>query len=355
MSLHNLSAIILYCFHQFNGERSPSAIYHLLKGKKSSQTIQDAQLYQVAFVYSMVNSFTRKELDQIVAEFMERGLINRITDDRYVLTVIGKRVLNEQLKDELFPAHLNGFQFGEKAVIFWKRLSLIIQVLSNLIHDRAKFIPIHRDERLYKWVKLYLLKKKQSRIELAKMLHDECRRCLSDLSSVEATIFTLRLTSYDRIGMTNEQIASYLGEDKTRVQLQFWGVLHYFMKHIQKHSRDFPILYEMFEDLQEDSSLTISTRKTYQLVSQGKSIYEIAKIRSLKTNTIEDHIVELAFSIPDFSIAPFITMQKQQKILSQIKLQKTNKLKLIKESLGGEASYFEIRLVLAKCGGGNAS
>ncbi|MEH7462882.1 recombinase RecQ, partial [Bacillus thuringiensis] len=39
-----LQYTVLYCLKQLKGERTVSSIYHLLKGKRSSQTFQDGNM-----------------------------------------------------------------------------------------------------------------------------------------------------------------------------------------------------------------------------------------------------------------------------------------------------------------------
>lgn len=41
---------LLHCLKQLNGERTVSSIYYLLKGKRSSQTLQDGNMFRISFV-----------------------------------------------------------------------------------------------------------------------------------------------------------------------------------------------------------------------------------------------------------------------------------------------------------------
>ena len=51
MELTFLQTIILFCLQKINGERTIYSIYHLLKGKKSSQTIQDTHLFHLQSLF----------------------------------------------------------------------------------------------------------------------------------------------------------------------------------------------------------------------------------------------------------------------------------------------------------------
>ena len=95
--------------------------------------------------------------------------------------------------------------------------------------------------------------------------------------------------------------------------------------------------------------MTNSSYRTYKLLGKGYSIEEIAKHRRLQKSTIEDHIVEIALNIDDFSIDAYIDKQSQNRILTAAKQTASKQLKLIRSEVS-TANYFEIRLVLAKYG-----
>lgn len=48
-----LQYTVLYCLKQLNGERTVSSIYYLLKGKRSSQTLQDGNMFEFLFVWNI--------------------------------------------------------------------------------------------------------------------------------------------------------------------------------------------------------------------------------------------------------------------------------------------------------------
>ena len=60
--------------------------------------------------------------------------------------------------------------YGELGETFWKRLSLIIQTISNLQQNNTKFIPIQQDTEIMMWVKRFLTGIPYKRSELAKTM-----------------------------------------------------------------------------------------------------------------------------------------------------------------------------------------
>ncbi|WP_040396669.1 hypothetical protein, partial [Anaerococcus senegalensis] len=78
-------------------------------------------------------------------------------------------------------------------------------------------------------------------------------------------------------GYTIEQISSILGEDETWCQILFLHTLHSIVLQLVSNGEKFPILVSMIEtEHQENGLLTASTRATYQMLLQGKTIDEIA-------------------------------------------------------------------------------
>ncbi|OQP05963.1 Rrf2 family transcriptional regulator [Geobacillus sp. 46C-IIa] len=335
------SFLLAHCLRRFNGERTLAAVYHLFSGKKSAQTLQDSKWFRLEPFFGTWKDVTVAELETAAQALAEQRLAAPGDNRTYRLTEAGERWLDGQ--EMLLPRHLNGWRYHEIDQLFWQRLSLVGQTLSNLVYGQ-RFTPICRDERTLLWVKHYVLAN-GSRQALAAAFYNEFIRLLRAVSEEEATVFTLRLTSAARIGWTAEQIAAYLQTDALYVQFQFRNVLHYMMAEAEAGRA--PLMAEMMAGL-VPVQLTQSAQKTYEWLKKRKTIEEIAALRRLKRSTIEDHIVEIAANVPGFSIAPFVADEKAASIQAAARALGTRKLKRIREALGGAASYFEIRLVLAK-------
>ncbi len=82
------------------------------------------------------------------------------------------------------------------------------------------------------------------------------------------------------------------------MSVQFWGAVHYVIQSLPQCA--YPALRELLSDLQAESALTQSARKTFELLEKGFPIERIAAVRNLKTATIEDHIVEISLHQPAF-------------------------------------------------------
>ena len=88
--------------------------------------------------------------------------------------------------------------------------------------------------------------------------------------------------------------------------------------------------------------------QTLALLKQGLSVEETAGARALAVSTIIAHMESLMRSGEDISIDSFVTKERQEAVLNCMQKMGTQSLTPIRESLGNDYSYDEIRLVRAK-------
>ena len=103
---------------------------------------------------------------------------------------------------------------------------------------------------------------------------------------------------------------------------------------------EFNELHQLPTSLPSKSQMT-----TLQLHQQGLSIAEIAQERDFSVSTINNHLSELMEMNQPVAINKLVTADKQQAIIKTIERVGELTLKTIKEALGDEYSYAEIRLV----------
>lgn len=344
-----IKTVILYCLQQINGERSIYSVFHLLNGKKSSQTIQDAHLFQMTRFFKSYQWLSREEFEKIIVEIHNDQLVIEKANQHFLLTNEGKALLQDQLNKNNIPPFLDGWNYHLLAGVFWERFSLLVQVCSNLINHNSAYLPIQQKYETQYWLKSFLQQSFTKREELAKRLYDEMINCFESENAPNPTGLVIRLTGYNRIGLTPMQASSYLKQEFTYYHLQFLNSLHYMIKMIQLQSNQYPLLHSIITDVTTPFSFTISTEKTYELLKNNFSLDKIVEIRKLKRNTIEDHIVEIALIDKAFDISPFVDPEKQKLILLAANKAGSKQLRQIRNLTSG-VDYFEIRLVLAKYG-----
>lgn len=342
-----LQVVLLIMINQINGQRTASSVYHLLKGKKSSQTIQDARLYHLDKWFQTAAFLERNVFDQMIADLVDQQLIE--TDERHHVRVVpaGKDKLEHLAAKIPQLEFLDGWGLQDCALVFWKRLSLTVQVVSHLVHRDHVYLPVTRDEHIQVWMKSFLAGRRLSKKALAVHLHKELLALLKDQPAEDPLVLMLRLSGKARTGKTTAQAGGLLNIESTEYWYRFLNLLHFAIRHIIQHAAQFPLLFAMVKDIYHPVVLTHSTKKTADMLNRGMTIEEITANRRLKQSTVEDHIVELAFHYPGFSIRPFVSEAVEEQVRQAAAVLSNKKIKPIKEKLS-DVSYFQIRLVLAK-------
>lgn len=340
---------ILFILHRFNGERSIQAVYHLLRGKKSSQTIQDSLLFDLSKIFGTVPAIKMTMLNSVTHQLTNKGYIHENEKDHFKLTINAIQLISDGEKDGFFPSELNGYRYGKFARRLWSRLSLIIQTLSHIYNGDRSFIPITNNQFVHSSVKDFLLGKQINQI--AEEIYHELFAVLKLFPVSERNAVVLRLTGVHRIGLTIAQLAQQYGMSLLEGHIMFETILHKMVAHIISSPKQYPLLHSLLEGPKDSPyGLTASSNITRNLLDRGLSIEDIAKQRSLKVNTIEDHLVEIALIDETFQIDKFVPADRVKLIRQAIMDTGTQRLRLIKDKLGDHITYFQIRLVLAKEG-----
>jgi uncharacterized protein YpbB len=337
--------ILLYCLKQLNGERTIYSIYHLLNGKKSSQTLQDAHLFSLKRYFGILESLTRESFDERFNHLLQDKMVEPCGEQRFLLTSKGE----DYLLNNAQPYYLNGWRYQPFTLLVWERLSLLVQVTSNFTFQETKYIPIQKNVEVHNWLKNFLKSSSAPKHELGKILFLELVEILEQARDVNPEVLIFRLTGYKQIGRTSSQIAKKLNIDSIHYHLEFINSIHCLLFFIEGNPSRFKVLSSLLANLDQNDSLTLSARKTLVLLNQGFTAEEIASFRNLKISTIEDHLVEFALNVKDFSINSYVDEDIQLKILEISRQESTRQLKVIRNTLK-TASYFQIRLVLAKYG-----
>ncbi|WP_071460000.1 YpbB family protein [Bacillus massilinigeriensis] len=349
MEITYFEAVLLHCLNRLKGERTIFSLFHLFHGKKSAQTIQDAHFYHLTPFFHSFPEIEREKLIETAIHLQSSGLLILTAADTWMVTKSGKMKADRILKAYPIPQYHDGLKYQHITRVFWERLSLLVQVCSNLLYEQKDYIPIQNRQETLQWVKSFLLHRKEKRRDISERLYRELLYCFERAPALNPTLFILRLTGHQRIGLTPIQAAEVTGMDYFRFQLEFTNLLHFLLKTIEEQGSSLPILSAVSNIGRAAAPFTLSAEKTFSLLNKGYQPDEIAAMRNLKLNTIEDHIVEIALNAPKFDISKYVQRKKEEKIIEAASNTTVRKLKEIR-SFVPEASYFEIRLVLARSG-----
>src|SRR5699024_7721899 len=112
--------LILKVYSHMKEERTLYGGFHLLKGKQSIHTVQDAHLYNLTAVYGIYKDRTIKEYNLILQNLIEKQFIEIINDsDKDIITHKGREFLTENKYSKL---EFYGMQYNNVAPAFYKRI-----------------------------------------------------------------------------------------------------------------------------------------------------------------------------------------------------------------------------------------
>lgn len=337
----NFPVLLCVLFHHLNNEKSPNAGYHLLRGKRSGQSVQDVKHYEVHSFFGIYPKLSKEAYKEAVQQLEREGFIT--IDESIILHLTNK---GEALVQATRPFYFDGWNYRGREEIFFARLSLIVQTVSYFKNGVKQFMPIQRNPEIQHFVKGFLSNYSitdsgfaaQVKMELYEMIEK------SGMNDVQKQLFTHRLVGYDTTGWTWGQLGEQFEMAPIDVKLLYIESLHMFLNTVIQ-TDGCPLLKEIAAQIKVENYLNYSTRQTKQLFEQGRSPEEIGSIRRLKASTIEDHFVEMALDDPAFPFYRFVTVEDCLAVQKKSKELNTKRLRVLKESFP-QLSYFQIRLIL---------
>lgn len=342
-----LKRIILKASHRLNGERSIASVFHILSGTKSIQTLQDAHLFRLTWSYGLLPAWERRTFEETIMEMTEeKHFLTKVSHDVYVVSENGKQWMEEQPTKFDFGA-FNGLKYYEIDEIFYRRLLLLIQVLSNQQRNYFSYIPVVDEKAITDWMKRHY-QTISSEIQLyTYKIHEELQQLLAHFSDQQAELFVSRLSGYKCYGKSLQQLAQHYEQTPEHVDLLFKQIIHQMLDHLNGQPKQYPLLKELMVTKAKVEFLTQSAKSTYQFIQKNYSIAQIAGVRRLKENTIYDHLVEITLADPTFPIESYVSKEEQAEVLRVAKKINSTRLKEIKNHVQKDISYFKIRMALA--------
>lgn len=343
-----VKGIVLKCFSHIKDERTSAAIYHMLHGKRSIQTIHDAHLYNLAHFYGIYRNLDQQHFNKIVTDLTQANFLSEVskTEPVFLLTEQGKNWLIKN-EDHIPYHYYNGLKYYSIDLVFFERLLLLIQVLTNSKMKNTSYIPIIDKPDIIEWVKLAYTSYKQDIEKNLQLLYEELHNILSRFPNEQVMIFVERLTGFKTYSMSLQQLATFYHLPSYDIHILLVGIIHQILNIINENEQNYPFLGAIIDDLSTSQAMTQSASITRKLLDKGHNIEMIANIRKLTVNTIQDHIVEITLHSDDFVIDPYVNELEKHVIIQAIEHSKTTKLRNIKEYLSDEIDYFQIRLILA--------
>lgn len=337
----NLSSILLTIINKLDGERTIYAGFHLLRGKRSGQTLQDVEYYGLKAFFGILPKLTVEHFDEAATLLRESGFITTGDESFVNITTNGRQLVENS------PVYaFNGWDYRGRELIFFARLSLAIQTVSNFKAGKHAFMPIQKDYESQSFVKKLFHQQPIGDPAYAGYIAEELRLCIerSGMDNVQKFIVTHRLSGFRLTGWTWNQLADQLKLNPFSVRLLFIESLHRLLSAIEQ-SPDLSFLRKIAENVKVTTYLTDSSSKTKLLFDRGLSIEEIAAARNLKLSTIEDHFVEMSINDSQFPLMQFVAKSDVEAVVAKVKEVETRRLRLLKDEFT-DLSYFQLRLIL---------
>jgi|GEM_PF-685057 len=354
-----LQILCLFGLQAVEKERTVQSVYYILRGRKAHQTYQDVHAYSLYSLYRLFPQLSVERWTEIVNKLVADGWIRLVTwqgsgqKNTFYVTQTGKQALLcglEQYSLKQWLSTIDQMQMTSQIRAFWLRLHLLVQTVSHLLCDHLGFIPVVQDRKIQAEMRR-LLASPATRERYQQGLHQELFALLSTYPPEQQQLVVSQLSGQHQVGLTLQQIAWQRQEAPSFLHVQMRSILADMCKKLSRHDQQFPLLAPLCKagmEQEQAAVLSRSTRETWQLLSQGKSIDDIVAIRSIKRSTVEDHLVEIVLSTQDFDVSAYLSKQEQEKILQVQKELHTRRLRHIKDKLGEEYSFLQIRLALAQ-------
>ena len=170
----NLSSILLTIISRIDGERKIYAGLHLLRGKRSGQTLQDVEYYGLKEFFGILPKLSVEQFDEAAKQLVDFGFVLTMDDSFVKLTEQGR------IEAAKIPTYyFNGWDYRGREMIFYGRLSLAVQTVSHFKVGEKSFMPIQKDRDIQYFVKTFLLSQPISNPDYAHAFGKELRLCIS--------------------------------------------------------------------------------------------------------------------------------------------------------------------------------
>lgn len=305
---------ILSCIYRTGQRFGMNLIIDVLKGSNSSK-VKSLNFHTLS-TYGIMKEYSKETLNEIISYLISDGYVN-ITGDKYpILNIspLGYQVLK-----------------GSQKVSIKKLLSKKPDTTNvSLVHDESLFEKLR-------------LKRK----EIADNLKIPPFIVFSDASLKDMCV---------KYPVNKQEFLNVSGVGEIKAEKysnEFIEIIKNYVEqnNIQKNTIEInePIKKSAATtntDINKDKEDTRTT--SYNLYKEGKTVSEIAKIRNLSPQTIEEHLIYCAKLGYEITFYDFISAEHEELIVKKYIELKTDKLKPIKEALPPEITYAEIKFALCK-------
>ena len=305
---------ILSCIYRMEQRFGMNLVIDVLKGSNNSKV--KSLNFNTLSTYGIMKEYSRETLNEIISYLISDGYINIIGDKYPTLNILPSGYL----------------------VLKGKQKVTIKKIISRKT-DTNDTVTVY-DKSLFEKLKL-------KRKEIADSLKIPPFIVFSDASLKDMCI---------KYPVNKEEFLNIIGVGEIKAEkygTSFTEIIKNYMEqnNIQKNITEtvVPVQYSVAATSNNKNKNKEDTRTiSYNLYKDGKTVNEIAKIRNLNSQTIEEHLIYCAKLGYEINFNDFLSMEHEELIIKKYIELNTDKLTPIKESLPPEITYTEIKFALCK-------
>lgn len=300
-------------YFQTDKEVKTSQILHVLRGKKTPSMYYLTEVNQWHHGFSINKKIKSTDLKIIVESAYRKKWLTK-KEKGFLLTSIGKEILDKYFEDYYFPKRIHSFRNIEVYDPFWERIQLFSQVFSEYSYKNPNYTAIIKDPHHQEIVRLLFEASQGNKGHVLKKWIEEQDYIFKKLPRDQANLLANSLTGHQIIGKTRKQLADELGMVEIELKFYLRDALEEVIKIIHRFPKKLRITTELLKNTQEEYyfSLSESTYYTFQMLKQGQKITEIARARRIKKNTVKEHLLEIAFVLERFPTKDFVPIEIYQ-------------------------------------------
>lgn len=336
-----------YILSYFDLEKitTESQIVHVIHAKRTPSMFYLIELNGWHHGFSLPNKISREQLSKIIKNLLgDSYLIEK--EKGFVLTEKGQLECAEYFQQHYYPQRIKSFSNAKIRRPFWNRFQLFTQVFSEYSYQNTKYVPIvkhpHHQENIRQLFQQFSSNKEQ----LLMQWYTEQQFLFEQLDKQVADVLINQLTGHDFIGRTRSQLAAYYQMTPWEFSFYFRDAVEEVLQLIQQYTDQLPLNKEIVQILHLEThlGLSASTFETYERIKQGANLSDIARQRSIKENTVREHILEMAFTFEHFPYQKFIPSDIYQSLNHYFdEIENFNYQKAIKEI--NQLEFMHYRLV----------
>jgi ATP-dependent DNA helicase RecQ len=298
---------IISCIYRVGERFGVNYIIDVLHGSKNQKVLQNK--HDKIKTYGVGKEYSKSEWQTFIRELIQLGYV-KLDGDKYPVLKLNEKSKNLlRCGDKVYltkiaePLHIQQDKGDEgyDPILFEH-----LRVLRKTIADKEGVPP-------------YII------------FHDTSLKEMS-------TYYPQNLSDQRRISGVGEQKLNKYGEIFLKVMVDYCK---------QHNIKPKPVIHK-YSEFAVRQQKTLTTQTTLELYRQHLTIQEIAKKRGLALSTIVSHLERLILNGDDISIDSLVAFEKEECIRHTLKDSGMKFLNPVKERLGDDYSYEEIRLVRAK-------